>query len=97
LVAHLLWEQRVAGSNPASPTKIQNAGVAQSVEQLTCNEKVEGSIPFSGTTSYIANNLDLKYNDLHPTVAQGIEQQPSKLWVARSIRAGRANLHKEQK
>jgi hypothetical protein len=27
----------------------QSAGVAQSVEQLTCNEKVEGSIPFSGT------------------------------------------------
>jgi hypothetical protein len=26
-----------------------------------------------------------------PTVAQGIEQQPSKLWAARSIRAGRAN------
>ena len=25
------------------------AGVAQLVEQLTCNEKVEGSIPFSGT------------------------------------------------
>ena len=27
----------------------QSAGVAQLVEQLTCNEKVEGSIPFSGT------------------------------------------------
>ena len=27
-----------------------NAGVAQLVEQLTCNEKVEGSNPFSGTT-----------------------------------------------
>ena len=27
------------------------AGVAQSVEQLTCNEKVEGSIPFTGTIS----------------------------------------------
>jgi hypothetical protein len=26
------------------------AGVAQLVEQLTCNEKVEGSIPFSGTS-----------------------------------------------
>ena len=27
------------------------AGVAQLVEQLTCNEKVEGSIPFTGTIS----------------------------------------------
>ena len=26
-----------------------NAGVAQLVEQLTSNEKVEGSSPFSGT------------------------------------------------
>jgi hypothetical protein len=30
----------------------QLAGVAQSVEQLTCNEKVEGSIPFSGTSNF---------------------------------------------
>ncbi len=29
------------------------AGVAQSVEQLIRNEKVEGSIPFSGTISII--------------------------------------------
>ncbi len=27
----------------------RQAGVAQLVEQLTCNEKVEGSIPFTGT------------------------------------------------
>lgn len=27
------------------------AGVAQLVEQLTCNEKVEGSTPFTGTIS----------------------------------------------
>jgi hypothetical protein len=31
------------------------AGVAQSVEQLIRNEKVEGSIPFSGTNEI--NNL----------------------------------------
>lgn len=30
------------------------AGVAQLVEQLTCNEKVEGSIPFTGT-KYLSN------------------------------------------
>lgn len=29
----------------------RRAGVAQLVEQLTCNEKVEGSIPFTGTNS----------------------------------------------
>ncbi len=29
----------------------RHAGVAQLVEQLTCNEKVEGSIPFTGTIS----------------------------------------------
>ena len=30
--------------------QVSNAGVAQLVEQLTCNEKVEGSNPFSGTS-----------------------------------------------
>jgi len=28
-----------------------------------------------------------------PPLAQGIEQQPSKLWVRRSIRLGRATQH----
>jgi hypothetical protein len=34
-----------------------DAGVAQSVEQLIRNEKVEGSIPFSGTNeiNHLAN------------------------------------------
>lgn len=32
----------------------RRAGVAQLVEQLTCNEKVEGSIPFTGTRNYRA-------------------------------------------
>jgi hypothetical protein len=32
------------------------AGVAQSVEQLIRNEKVEGSIPFSGTKNLNKNN-----------------------------------------
>lgn len=34
-----------------------NAGVAQLVAQLTCNEKVEGSSPFSGTTETRNNDL----------------------------------------
>ncbi len=41
------------------------AGVAQLVEQLTCNEKVEGSIPFTGT----------KYPS---TVVSGSTQNPQK-------------------
>ena len=35
----------------------KRAGVAQLVEQLTCNEKVEGSIPFTGTTSRMPDLL----------------------------------------
>ena len=31
-----------------------NAGVAQLVEQLFCNQKVEGSSPFAGTISTIS-------------------------------------------
>ena len=41
----LCWAQR-----SRYLTKV--AGVAQLVEQLTCNEKVEGSIPFSGTNDF---------------------------------------------
>ena len=36
----------------ASKGSFKCAGVAQLVEQLTCNEKVEGSIPFTGTNKY---------------------------------------------
>ena len=39
-----------AKPSPAMPSHGgASAGVAQLVEQLTCNEKVEGSIPFTGT------------------------------------------------
>src|SRR5690606_37225776 len=36
-------------ANPSPAMAMYRAGVAQLVEQLTCNEKVEGSIPFTGT------------------------------------------------
>ena len=37
---------------PHQNAEFKRAGVAQLVEQLTCNEKVEGSIPFTGTNKY---------------------------------------------
>ena len=46
----MLCKHNVVGSIPSTSTKVLNAGVAQLVEQLTCNEKVEGSNPFSGTS-----------------------------------------------
>ena len=59
LVARLLWEQDVAGSNPVTSTtrlnldcslqKTEYAFVAQSVEQGTENPRVGGSIPPGGT------------------------------------------------
>ncbi len=35
------------------------AGVAQLVEQRTCNAKVEGSTPFSGTTLSCVHTRDI--------------------------------------
>src|SRR5690348_16830657 len=47
LVAHLLWEQRVAGSNPAAPTKtsLNVAPVAQGIEHRPSKPGVAGSNP----------------------------------------------------
>src|SRR5262245_3332466 len=47
LVAHLLWEQRVAGSNPAAPTKqtSKDAPVAQGIEHRPSKPGVAGSNP----------------------------------------------------
>ena len=44
---HLPYKQGVIGSSPISPTI--SADLAQQVEQLTCNQQVEGSIPLVGT------------------------------------------------
>ena len=42
-VAHLPWEQGVAGSNPATPTITNNAGVAQLVERQPSKLNVASS------------------------------------------------------
>ena len=44
-LAHLLWEQRVVGSNPTTPTIY--AGVAQLVEHFLAKEDVESSSLFA--------------------------------------------------
>ena len=48
LVARLLWEQEVAGSNPAAPIQrgLENlAPVAQWIEHLPSKQVAAGSIP----------------------------------------------------
>ena len=46
----------------ASKGSFKCAGVAQLVEQLTCNEKVEGSIPFTGTNKYAGHSDVARFN-----------------------------------
>ena len=55
LVAHLLWEQRVQGSNPCTPTN--NGGLAQLGERLLCKQNVIGSIPVTSTIYVNAGSL----------------------------------------
>ena len=50
LVAHLVWDQRAAGSNPVFSTTFY-APIAQLVEREICNFDVVGSIP-SGCSIY---------------------------------------------
>jgi hypothetical protein len=50
----------VAVQREAKAKRTTRAGVAQSVEQLIRNEKVEGSIPFSGT------------NDIHNAASDSV-------------------------
>jgi hypothetical protein len=55
LVAHLLWEQRVAGSNPAAPTKnnlAKIAPVAQGIEHRPSKPGVAGSNPAGRATTH---------------------------------------------
>ena len=48
MVAGLLWEQDVAGSNPVIPT-LFFGGVVLTVAQRTLNPSGEGSNPFAPT------------------------------------------------
>jgi len=59
------------------------------VKQSTHNRQSAGSIPASPTRR--TNLLGCQRAEI-PPLAQGIEQQPSKLWVRRSIRLGRARF-----
>ena len=46
LVARLVWDQEVAGSNPAAPIRrVVIAPVAQWIEHLPSKQRVAGSIP----------------------------------------------------
>ena len=56
----------------------QNAGVAQLVEQRTCNAKVEGSTPFSGTNFIIIMDFD------RDAFAHGPIE--SKLWLCDALK-----------
>ena len=45
---HLVWDQRVAGSNPVIPTIVCGV-IAQLGEHLPCTQGVRGSIPLGST------------------------------------------------
>ena len=48
---HLVWDQRVAGSNPVIPTIVCGV-IAQLGEHLPCTQGVRGSIPL-GSTKFV--------------------------------------------
>ena len=46
---HLPYKQGVTGSSPVAPTRNATCWRGSTVEQLTCNQQVEGSIPFASS------------------------------------------------
>ena len=63
-VAHLPWEQGVAGSNPATPTITNNAGVAQLVERQPSKLNVASSTLVSRSIFLkISENSNKLYNN----------------------------------
>jgi hypothetical protein len=80
-VAHLLWEQGVGGSNPLTPTNFSRTRRARALSEQNMS---------AGGTFFIflVRHFSFQIAFTAP-VAQWIEQQPSKLWVASSILARR--------
>ena len=77
LVAHLVWDQRVEGSNPFTPTIL--VSLAQSVEHQIVVLRVVGSIPTIHPT-------------IQRSQLNWIEQQTSDLQVEGSIPFGRTTF-----